>query len=89
MSAKRPAPRTAKGKKPASRASARKTVARAKPEAAARIRSAGISRRFATFDPMALISVPGLIHADSITGSFDDVAVSQHGRFQTPSVRRA
>jgi DnaK suppressor protein len=40
MSAKRPAPRAAKGKKPASRASARKTVARAKPEAAARIRSA-------------------------------------------------
>jgi DnaK suppressor protein len=40
MSAKRPAPRAAKGKKPASRASARKTVARSKPEAAARIRSA-------------------------------------------------
>jgi DnaK suppressor protein len=40
MSAKRPAPRAAKGKKPASRTSARKTVARAKPEAAARIRSA-------------------------------------------------
>ena len=40
MSAKRPAPRTDKGKKPAGRASARKTVARAKPEAAARIRSA-------------------------------------------------
>jgi DnaK suppressor protein len=40
MSAKKPAPRAAKGKKPASRSSARKTVARAKPEAAARIRSA-------------------------------------------------
>jgi DnaK suppressor protein len=40
MSAKRPAPKAAKGKKPASRTSARKTLARAKPEAAARIRSA-------------------------------------------------
>ncbi|GAC1693727.1 MAG: hypothetical protein PVS2B3_03320 [Steroidobacteraceae bacterium] len=40
MSAKRPAPKTAKGKKPASRASARKTVARSKPEATARARSA-------------------------------------------------
>jgi DnaK suppressor protein len=40
MSAKRPAPRAAKGKKPASRASARKTVARTKPESAARLRSA-------------------------------------------------
>jgi DnaK suppressor protein len=40
MSAKRPAPKAAKGKKPASRASARKTVARSKPEATARARSA-------------------------------------------------
>src|SRR5580700_9464624 len=40
MSAKRPAPRAAKGKKPASRSSARKTVARTKPESAARLRSA-------------------------------------------------
>jgi DnaK suppressor protein len=40
MSAKRPAPKTAKAKKPASRASVRKTVARSKPEAVARVRSA-------------------------------------------------
>jgi DnaK suppressor protein len=39
MPAKRPAPKAAKGKKPASRASVRKTTARAKPEAGARARA--------------------------------------------------
>jgi DnaK suppressor protein len=40
MPVKRPAPKAAKGKKPASRAPLRKTVARGKPEAGARVRTA-------------------------------------------------
>jgi RNA polymerase-binding transcription factor len=51
MPAKRPAPKSAKGKKSASRASVRKTASRSKPEAVARVRTAAARAHKAAATP--------------------------------------
>jgi DnaK suppressor protein len=56
MPAKRPAPKAAKGKKPASRASARKTTARGKPEASARVRATAARAHKAAAAPKRPVS---------------------------------
>jgi DnaK suppressor protein len=70
MPAKRPAPKAAKGKKPVSRASVRKTVARSKPEAVARTRSAAVR----THKPAAAPKKPvahAPAHATTAAGSVE------------------
>jgi DnaK suppressor protein len=56
MPAKRPAPKAAKGKKRASRASARKTTARGKPEASARVRATAARAHKAAAAPKRPVS---------------------------------